>query len=635
MCGVVGIVDRRGASAEALDARIHAMMDAIRHRGPDDDGAWTDAANGVALGFRRLAIIDLSPAGHQPMVSSDGRFIALFNGEVYNYRELRDELAALGHRFQGQSDTEAMLAAVLEWGPRAALQRLTGMFALALWDRKTRVLTLARDRMGEKPLHYAERGGLFLFGSELKGLRAHPDCPGEIDGQALSHVFRRGHVPAPLTIYAGVRKLPPGHLLTLAPGSAPVIEAYWSLDEVAARPRTGFASDADAVERLDALLRDAVSRSMIADRPLGVLLSGGVDSSTIAALMQAGSSSPVKSFTIGFSEASHDESAAAAAVARHLGTEHTALTARPEDALAVVPELAGIYDEPFADSSQIPTLLVSRLAREHVVVVLSGDGGDEVFAGYNRHVLMARMAPLLGLPAGLRGRVAGLADRLSPALLDRVAGLLPSRLRPREAADKMQKLARVLGAADAGEIHERLLTHWELPPLFEPYPPPPAQGLALADPLERMQLRDSLEYLPDDILVKVDRASMSAGLEARAPFLDHRVVELAWRLPRTMRVRGGTGKWALRRVLDRYVPKALVDRPKTGFALPLAAWLRGPLRDWAEALLAPDALHPALDRGPIRAAWAEHLSGARNHQHRLWCVLMVQAWAQRWDKARP
>ncbi len=629
MCGVVGILDRRGASSEALSGHVRAMMDAIRHRGPDDDGDWVDAPSGVALGFRRLAIIDLSPGGHQPMVSADGRFVAIFNGEIYNYRELKAELSSLGHRFQSQSDTEVMLAAATQWGAKAALQNLVGMFAIALWDRETKTLTLARDRMGEKPLYYAWNGGLLLFGSELKGLRAHPDCPGAIDPVALSHFFRRAYVPQPLTIHAGVRKLPPAHLLTLAPNAEPVIEPYWSLAEIAARPRASFPED-EAIERLDAMLRDAVKRCTIADRPLGVLLSGGIDSSSVAALMQATSTAKARSFTIGFGEASHDESRHAEAVARHLGTDHVTLTASSKDALDLVPAMAEIYDEPFADSSQIPTHMVSKLAREHVVVVLSGDGGDEVFAGYNRHVAMAQLAPVLEIPKGVRGFAAGLAAAVPGRFWDEAASFLPESVRPRELGDKVQKLTSVLGAEGADQMHEQLLTQWDPPPMLSPHPPPPAPGAALADPVERMQLRDSLDYLPDDILAKVDRASMAVGLEARAPLLDHRVIELAWSLPRSMRVRGSTGKWALRRVLDRYVPRNLVERPKTGFALPLAEWLRGPLRDWAESLLAPSALHGALAADPIRAAWEEHLAGTRNHQHRLWCVLMFQAWAKRW-----
>lgn len=402
-----------------------------------------------------------------------------------------------------------------------------------------------------------------------------------------------------------------------------------SLAEIAARPRSTLPED-ELIERLDALLRDAVARTTIADRPLGVLLSGGVDSSAVAALMQATSTAKIKSFTIGFGEASHDESAAAEAVARHLGTDHVSLRATPDDALALIPSMAEIYDEPFADSSQVPTHMVSRLAREHVVVVLSGDGGDEVFAGYNRHVAMAQLGSLLDLPRSVRGFAASLAGAVPPSVWEAGASVLPASVRPREMADKMQKLAGFLEAENADAVHERLLTHWDAPPVVSPKPPPAPPGAALADALERMQLRDALDYLPDDILAKVDRASMAVGLEARAPLLDHRVVELAWSLPKSMRVRGSTGKWALRRVLDRYVPRALIDRPKTGFALPLAEWLRGPLRNWAESLLAPSALHPALSAGPIRAAWAEHLAGTRNHQHRLWCVLMVQAWAKRW-----
>jgi len=629
MCGIAGILDRRGASSEALTARVRAMMGAIAHRGPDDEGDWVDGETGVALGFRRLAIIDLSPGGHQPMVSADGRFVVVYNGEIYNYRELKDELVQLGHRFQSASDTEVMLAAIGQWGPKPALQRLTGMFAIALWDRQHRTLTLARDRLGEKPLYYAWANGLLLFGSELKALRAYPDGPRDLDFAALSHFFRRAYVPAPLTIYAGVKKLLPGHLLTLAPDAEPVVEPYWSLAEIAARPRTGFGED-ELIERLDALLRDAVRRTMVSDRPLGVLLSGGVDSSSVAALMQATSTARVKSFTIGFGEASHDESAHAEAVARHLGTDHLTLRATPAEALALVPPLPDIYDEPFADSSQIPTHMVSRLAREHVVVVLSGDGGDEVFAGYNRHVAMAQLAPVLDLPRSLRGAAASLTGAVPRRFWDEAASFLPESMRPREMGDKMQKLAQVLAADDADQVHERLLTQWQAPPVASPMPPPTAPGAALADPLERMQLRDTLDYLPDDILAKVDRASMAVALEARAPLLDHRVVELAWSLPRAMRVRGGQGKWALRRVLERYVPRNLTERPKTGFVLPLAEWLRGPLRDWAESLLARETLHPALDPDPIRAAWDDHLSGVQNHQHRLWCVLIFQAWARRW-----
>jgi len=651
MCGIAGFLEAPARSgADTLRDRIGAMTDAMHLRGPDDRGIWADAASGIAFGHRRLSIIDLSPNGRQPMQSANGRFVLTYNGEVFNYPELRDELAAAGCRFRGTSDTEVILEGVTVWGLERTVERLIGMFAIALWDRETRTLHLIRDRLGIKPLYWGlPGGGLLLFGSELKALRAHRGWTPEIDRDALDAFLRFGYVPAPRSIYRGIAKLEPGTILTvqadaLARGAPPTIRRFWDLRAVAARGLSDRLApdDAAAADALDSLLRDAVRRRMIADVPLGAFLSGGIDSSTVVALMQAQSSRPVRTFSIGFREAGYDEAPAARAVARHLGTDHEELYVGPAEALATIPHLPLWFDEPFADSSQIPTHLVSAMARRHVTVALSGDGGDELFAGYNRHLAAYRLARAAAVPAPLRRAAAGLLAAVPPARWDRAAALLPSGVRPPQLGDKLHKLAALLAAPeDAGRAYRRLVTLWtgeDLVPGAGREPavtalddPALTAAAAAGDPVERFQLFDMATYLPDDILTKVDRASMAVALEARVPLLDHRVVEFAWRLPPSMRIRDGRSKWLLRQVLARYVPPSLTDRPKSGFALPIDGWLRGPLRGWAEDLLDPARLRREgyIAAEPVRAAWTAHLSGRANHQHRLWAVLMFQAWLER------
>jgi len=642
MCGIAGFLDRtRRRSAGDPETLVRAMGEALHHRGPDDGGVWLDPEAGLALAQRRLAIVDLSPAGHQPMVSADGNWVLVYNGEVFNQEQLRPELEARGVRFRGHSDTEVILESCAAFGVAATVRRLIGMFAFALWDRRGRTLTLVRDRLGIKPLYWGQQDGLVLFGSELKALTAHPGWQPEIDRDALTAFFRFSYIPAPHSIYRGIAKLPPGCLLELAEGAAPRLERFWDGRAVVAeagRQRFEGWSDGEATDQLEALLRDAVRRRMIADVPLGAFLSGGVDSSTVVALMQAESTRPVRTFTIGFGDPAYDEAGHAQAVARHLGTDHTELYVTPAQVQAVIPRLGQWYDEPFADASQLPTYLVSALTRRHVTVALSGDGGDELFAGYNRHALADRLWPRLArLPLGLR-RVAGAGLRaLPPAWWDALGAALPARWRPRQLGEKLHKLAPLLGLAGESALYRALVSQWPEPGRLVPGGHEP-QGL-LWDPtlaaevpelVERMQLLDLLTYLPDDILTKVDRASMAVALEARVPLLDHRVVEFAFRLPAHFKRRHGQGKWLLRQVLYRHLPPALIERPKMGFAVPLAEWLRGPLRDWAETLLDPGRLAQAglIDPAPVRQLWQEHLSGRRNHQYQLWPVLMLELWRE-------
>ncbi|MGQ9371635.1 asparagine synthase (glutamine-hydrolyzing) [Azospirillum sp. A39] len=646
MCGICGFLsDEGGGAAAAMEAVLGRMNDTIRHRGPDGDGLWVDPEAGVALAHRRLAIVDLSPLGRQPMASADGRWLVTYNGEIYNFRDLRAELEAAGHVFRSQSDTEVLVEACAAWGVAAAARRLVGIFAFALWDRRRRELHLVRDPLGVKPLYWGRFGGTLLFASQPKALRAHPAFRGEVDRDALAVYMRHNYVPAPFSIYRGVAKLEPGCILTVRPGAEPERTVYWDLAAAVRDGRAGrlALSDEEATDRLEALLMDAVGRQMVADVPLGAFLSGGIDSSTVVALMQAQADRPVRTFTIGFHEAGFDEADAARAVAAHLGTDHTELRIEPRHALEVIPGLADWYDEPFADSSQIPTFLVSRMTRRAVTVALSGDGGDELFAGYNRYFWGAGLWRRLGpLPAGLRAAGAAAIRAVPPGGWDALFAPLPERLRPRLAGDKLHKLAGVLGADGPDALYRRLITHWEEPDALvrggrEPHGLLWDEAVAerVPDFVERMQYLDAATYLPDDILVKVDRASMAVALEARVPLLDHRVVEFAWRLPLSQKIRGGKGKWLLRQVLDRHVPRALVERPKMGFGVPIDAWLRGPLRDWAEALLDERRLREEglFDPAPIRTRWAEHLSGRRNWQYLLWSVLMVQAWKDRWEPA--
>jgi asparagine synthase (glutamine-hydrolysing) len=620
------------------------MTHALTHRGPDDHGLWLDAAKGVALGHRRLSIVDLSQAGHQPMVSADGRFVIVYNGEVYNHQDARKELESLGVPFRGASDTEVILEACAAWSVERTLPRLNGMFAFALWDRAEGTLTLVRDRLGIKPLYWAKFGRLFLFGSELKALRAHRGWARRVRPDAVAAYMRHGYIPGPHTIYEGVQKLEPGSVLTLntRDDSEPRLHRFWDLSEVAARGARARAEppSPDLVNELDVLLRDAVGRRMVADVPLGAFLSGGVDSSTVAAMMQAQSPVPIKTYTIGFEQSRFDEAPHARAVAKHLGTEHTELYVAPADALNVIPELPHWYDEPFADSSQIPTVLVSRMTRKHVTVALSGDGGDELFAGYSRYFWNQRLHRNLDrVPRALR-RAAGFGLRsLSPAMRDWGIERLPRSLRRVVTEARIEKLSEVLNAKDRGALYRRIVSLWPNPKALvlggseatgRLWEPNLTSGLDQA--LEAPQFLDTLTYLPDDILTKVDRASMAVALEARVPLIDYRVVEFAWRLPMRMKVRDGRGKWILRQVLDRYVPRQLIDRPKMGFTVPLAEWLRGPLREWAEDLLSEAHLSQQglLRVDFVRRAWQEHLSGRQERSAQLWAVLMLQSWMRVW-----
>jgi asparagine synthase (glutamine-hydrolysing) len=652
MCGFAGFfTPLSNASDERLNVSATHMANALLHRGPDDCGIWVDSEVGIALGHRRLSIVDLSPQGHQPMLSACGRFVIAFNGEIYNHEIIRRELDTLHAcpSWRGHSDTEVMLAAIAHWGVVEAIKRSIGMFALALWDRKERVLHLIRDRLGEKPLYYGWMGDVFLFGSELKALRAHPAWGGEINRDALAALMRHNYIPAPYSIYKGIFKLLPGTILSLSFDGAAKNRfctpmPYWSVEEVAesgvANPFSG--TEEDAIEHLDGLLRQSVRQQMVADVPLGAFLSGGVDSSAVVALMQAQSDRPVKTFTIGFHEAGYNEAEHAKAVAQHLGTEHTELYVTPEQAMAVIPRLPTLYDEPFADSSQIPTFLVSQLARQHVTVSLSGDGGDELFGGYNRYFWGRDIWKRIGwMPSEMRVLIGKMLKGVSPQRWDdifaRLGPLLPSKLRQRIPGDKLHKLAEILGARQPEEMYQGLVSHWKDPDalVIDGHEPPTvltdrSQWADLEDFSHRMMYLDTMTYLPDDILAKVDRASMGVSLESRVPLLDHRVVEFAWRLPLSMKIRNGQGKWILRQVLYKYVPKELIERPKMGFGVPIDSWLRGPLREWAEDLLDEGRLrregyfHPE----PIRVKWLEHLSGKRNWQYHLWDVLMFQAWLE-------
>jgi asparagine synthase (glutamine-hydrolysing) len=641
MCGIAGFWSR--SSAHDARAVTTEMTDAIRYRGPDDSGCWVDASAGIALGHRRLSIIDLSPEGHQPMPSASGRWVMAFNGEVYNFEEIRRQLPDC--RWRGHSDTEVMLEAIDTWGLEAAVRRFLGMFAFALWDRQEQKLHLVRDRLGIKPLYYGWSGNTFLFASELKALRAHPDfCP-RINRDALALYVRHNYIPAPHSIYEGVYKLPPGAILTL-PGwdARPSPQPYWSVREVAFEGSHHPLSlpDGEAVDQLEQLLRDAVRLRMVADVPLGAFLSGGVDSSVVVALMQSLSSRPVKTFSIGFYEEEYDEAKCAAAVARHLGTDHAELYVTPAEAMAVIPRLPEMFDEPFADSSQIPTFLVSQLARREVTVSLSGDGGDELFAGYTRYPWTLKTCQALRrIPRPVRAAAARTMSAIpisaGNALFSLLNPVLPRRYRQVRGGDKLHKLANILGSARPGEVYKRALTHWSQPDAVVCGGSEPRTVVTdetrwadVGTFLQQMMFIDQVSYLPDDILTKVDRASMAVSLEARVPLLDHRVVEFAWRVPDNLKLRDGATKWLLRQVLDRYVPRHLIERPKMGFGVPIGHWMRGPLRDWAEDLLSEARLNAegVFATALVRQVWEDHLGGSRNWQYPLWDILMFQAWSQ-------
>ena len=647
MCGLTGILTSRGWSEERLGTVTARMTDAIVHRGPDDSGVWMDPASGIALGFRRLSIVDLSPLGHQPMESASSRFVLAFNGEVYNHRDLRRELSGLGSRFRGHSDTEVILAAFEQWGIAASVRRFVGMFAIAVWDRQRRELSLIRDRLGIKPMFVYHRPGFLAFGSELKAIAAGDEFDATIDTSALTSYLRYLYVPAPHSIFQHVLKLPPGHILTVSevatdlPASVP----YWSVASVAAAgvadPFRG--TDDEAVAELEKLLTDATRLRMQADVPLGALLSGGIDSSTVVALMQAAADRPVKTFTIGFDSRDFNEADHARAIASHLGTDHTELHLTGGDALAVVPRLAEMFDEPLADPSQIPTFLVCQLARREVTVALTGDGGDELFAGYNRYVRGERLiGGFRNWPRSLRKLTAASLTSVSPhrwnRMQDALRPVFPAAGRTRMIGEKVHKFGDLLRADSASDMYTSLLSAWQSPESFVA-----ANGqngkrddlfrsntsLSL---LEQMMLSDQGAYLPDDLLAKVERASMAVSLEARVPLLDHRVVEFSWRLPRRYKLRDGRGKWILRQVLYKHIPSALVDREKMGFSVPIAKWLAGPLKDWAGDLLLTS--EPGfLDRRIVRGEWDRFLAGTDNNAAGIWALVMFQSWQARWQPA--
>jgi asparagine synthase (glutamine-hydrolysing) len=635
MCGIAGLLNP-GLRVAELAAATERMGQTLRHRGPDGDGHWLDEAAGLGLAHRRLAIVDLSATGAQPMSSASGRYVIAYNGEIYNFRELRAELTLAGALFRGGSDTEVMLAAIESWGLAAAVKRLAGMFAFALWDRESRTLSLVRDRLGIKPLYWSQLGGRFLFGSELTALRAAPGWRAEIDRNSLAAYLRWNYIPAPQSIYAGVHKLEPGCILTMAAGQTPRIEHYWQARQVVRDAITARASlnDDEALTGLDDLLRRAVASHMISDVPLGAFLSGGIDSSLVVALMQAQSQRPVKTFSIGFQETGYSEAVYAAKVARHLKTEHTELYVDPRHAREIIPRLGAIYDEPFADSSQLPTYLVSEMTRAHVTVALSGDGGDELFAGYSRYqwadVLWRRFG---NLPLGLRRAIASTLSKMPAATWSAAAWLLPTRLSAGRLDDRVEKFAHYISQPDANGIYRAQHSHWPSNLARQGSEPKgvswdPSLARDIPDFIERMQFMDMVQYLPDDVLTKVDRASMAVSLEARVPLLDHRVVEFAWRLPIQMKRRDGTAKWALRQMLYNYVPRELIDRPKMGFGAPIAGWLRGPLRDWAEALLESNRLAKEgfFTAVPITKSWQAFLAGDDRFREPLWGILMFQSW---------
>lgn len=637
MCGVAGFVERTsvGKSQDELVSVARDMANQLVHRGPDELGTWADAKNGVGLGFRRLAVIDLSPTGHQPMTSASGRFVICFNGEVYNHRELRRMMIDCGMEFHGRSDTEVLLAVIERFGVREAIRYSAGMFAAAIWDRSERRLYLVRDRLGEKPLYYGWAKRTLVFGSELRALQMHPDFESTIDTAAVASLMRFGYIPTPGSIYRGVWKLPPGTILSLdlrsgMPAELPVPEAYWSPSENAndedesSRHRRPKDSGQAWVDRLERVLTNVVREQVVADVPLGAFLSGGIDSSAIVAMMQTVSATPVKTYTIGFTEPRFDEAPYAQDVARYLGTDHTEWYVTEQMALDLVPQLGHIYDEPFADSSQIPTLLVCQLAKKHVTVCLSGDGGDEIFGGYKRYDIFRRVTQLRRLfPGPLKGIAANSLSMLSRALPmplcwrsrgDWAISLLAAR-------DEISAYSRIMSS---GRSPENLL--WEPRELHSIFDIPPiASNLSL---LRRLMLTDAQSYLPDDILVKVDRAAMSTSLETRTPFLDHRVVEFANLLPQNCLKRNGESKWVLRELLQRYVPKSITDRPKMGFAVPVADWMRGALRDWCESHLSKEALEESglFRENTIRELWRRHLADEVDASPRLWPLLMFQEW---------
>jgi asparagine synthase (glutamine-hydrolysing) len=642
MCGFVGVMSKNKAM---LNYNVlKSMINTIDHRGPDDSGFWSNQNAGISLGHRRLSILDLSSAGYQPMRSPSGHYILVFNGEIYNHLEIRNLLGK--HSWIGTSDTETLLTAIENWGIHKTIEICIGMFAFAIWDNKKQELILGRDRMGEKPIYYGWQSknniSCFLFGSELKALKNHPSFLSKINRQALSLFMQYSYVPTPYSIYQNVFKLKPGHLLKVSlDKQEPTIEPYWSFMDVAKSSYVSklYESKDNVVDKLESLLKSVIKQKMVADVPVGAFLSGGVDSSTIAAIMQSQSNIPINTFTIGFTEKIYNEATQAKAIANYLGTKHTELYVTPQQALEVIPDLPNLYCEPFADSSQIPTFLVSKLAREKVKVAITGDAGDELFGGYNRYVLTKKFwRKISNTPVWARSFIASSIKSLSPnswnIMANSIQSLTPRSLRLNNLGEKLHKAAKAMTAEKYDDFYLDLVTHCNPEEIVignfkqRAFFDFTQSDFTLFDDVEKMMIADTMSYLPDDILVKVDRASMAVSLESRIPFLDHRVVDFAWRVPQSMKINKFTSKWILREILYKHVPKHLTQQPKMGFSVPIDSWLRGPLKDWAETLLDENRLtqegffHPE----PIRNKWLEHLSGKKNWQHFLWNVLMFQSW---------
>lgn len=647
MCGITGFWRHASEEKDMLESQVSQMTKALEHRGPDDQGVWVDGHTGLALGMRRLAVLDLSPSGHQPMISACSRYILVYNGEIYNFNDIRQRLQDEGCHLRSHTDTEAILEGCARWGVPDVLKHCNGMFAFALWDKDNHMLTLARDRLGVKPLYYGWSGKNFVFGSELKAICAYDGFAKEVNRGSLALFLRHNYIPSPHSIYNNIYKLPPGTILVVKnPELGVTPTPYWSAENLVEHGQANRLPNntTQAIQDVTTLLQDAVRLRMIADVPVGAFLSGGIDSSLIVALMQSQASHAVKTFTIGFSEAAYNEAHYAKEVASYLGTEHTELYVSPEETMSVIPRLPEIYDEPFADSSQIPTFLVSQLTRSRVTVALSGDGGDEIFGGYQRYLLgTAAWKWLARCPMSLRSFGKNLLYALSPQGWDKICYplcfLLPGFRKFNSLGDKLHKLANVLTDTSPQRMYLELQSHTMTPGQFViggTEPPvlftDAASWTRTKDFTESMMYVDLVTYLPDDILTKVDRASMAVALECRQPFLDSRVVALAWQLPLAMKIKANVGKWILRQILYRYVPPQLVERPKMGFAIPLAVWLRGPLRSWAEELLSEKGLRSEsfFNPAPIRQKWLEFLQGQQRWQYLLWNVLTFQAWQKRW-----
>lgn len=644
MCGLTGFINLNNElSREELMNTATLMANSITYRGPDAGGTWADEKDGIALGHRRLSIKDLSTEGHQPMFSASGRYVIVYNGEIYNFNEIRVSLENMGHSFRGQSDTEVMLEAIEFWGIKKAIKKFTGMFAFALWDRNEKLLYLGRDRFGEKPIYYGWMGKTFLFGSELKSLRIHPSFKTYIDRESVALFVQYNYIPSPYCIYKGIYKMPPATLLTINPQngmslSAP--EKYWSLwDVVEAGKKNPFlGNEVEASEQLDYFLHEAIGPQMIADVPLGAFLSGGVDSSTIVAIMQQKSKDPIKTFTIGYLESAYNEAEYAKNVAKYLGTNHTELYVSSKQAIDVIPRLTDMYDEPFSDASQIPTFLVSQLAKQQVTVSLSGDGGDELFGGYNRHLWGEKIKNTLNNYPNFMLKFGGDILRSMPIQFLEGSPFLPDRFKNIRFSEKVYKLSNIISIEDSATMYQNLISQWRNPHDIVLGLSPQSQyrnNLETPDCLssitEKMMYMDMINYLPDNILQKVDRASMNVSLESRAPFLNHHIVEFAWSLPISMKIKNDKSKWLLREVLYKYIPKELIERPKMGFGVPLDSWLRGPLKEWAEDLIDEKKL---IDNGffnpePIRKKWKQHISGRYNWQYPIWNILIFQDWIEK------